>query len=230
MAKLTKAELKEAVQHIYSSLVEGTLDVDIAAEMGLEAEEFQALKVAMFDAKADEVRARPTEHTYIQYVIDQSQNVRALTSMIEEFKESRQYNAMVGAVKARSEIHDKLVKFGQEFGLIHREASKSQLLVGHVVADMTNKQLKSAITGELAMLNKLQKRYGGDKGMMDMEPGALHTGPKLLASAMGDERVVDAGAELAVKTRAQKPAKKKKASKTARAKNNKVHGGRSKAR
>jgi hypothetical protein len=228
MAKLTKTQLQEAVQAIYSAMVEGDTDADIAARLGLEAEEYNDLKMAMFDAKADEVRSRPTEHTYVQYMIDQAQNVRDLTAMIADFKSSRQYNAMVGAVKVRSEIYDKLIKFGQDFGLIHREAKKGELLVGHLIADMTNKQLKAAITGELSMLNGLVKKYG-DRSIMDMEPGSLHHGPRLPAPSVEDSRLLeDAGAERA------EPAvirtKKKDKARTAKAKNNKRHAGRVKVR
>jgi len=227
MAKLTKEQLREAVQHIYSSMVEGGTDADIAAEMGITAEEYQGLKAAMFDAKADEVRARPTEHTYVQYMIDQAQNVKDLTNMIADFKMSKQYNAMVGAVKVRSEIYDKLIKFGQDFGLIHKEAKKGELLVGHLIADMTNKQLKAAITGELSMLNGLVKKYG-DKDIMDMDPGSLHHGPRLPPARIDDDRVdEDPGAVVAKTVHAKRKAEPKK---TAKSKNTKRHGGRVKAR
>lgn len=230
MAKLTKDQLREAVQHIYSAMIEGSADADIAAEMGLSAEEYQTLKTAMFDAKADEVRSRPTEHTYVQYVIDQVRNVKDLTDMIGDFKASKQYNAMVGAVKVRAEIYDKIVKFGQEFGLIHKEAKKGELLVGHLIADMTNKQLKAAITAELGALNGLVKKYG-DGNIMDMAPGALHHGPALPAPMVSDERLAggeeNPGRGLANAVRARSRASE---TKTAKAKNNKRHAGRSKAR
>ena len=221
--------MAEAVQSIYSMMVEGGTDEENAAVMGLEAEEYQQLKAAMFDAKADEVRSRPTEHTYVQYMIDQAQNIRDLTNMIADFKSSKQYNAMVGAVKVRSEIYDKLIKFGQDFGLIHKEAKKGELLVGHLIADMTNKQLKSAITAELSMLNGLVKKYG-DQNIMDMDPGSLHHGPRLPAAKVTDDRLdeEDPGKVVARTVRAKK--KTAEAKKTARAKNNKRHAGRSKAR
>lgn len=225
MAKLSKADLKEAIQTIYAAMVEGDSDEDAAASMGLTAEEFAPLKAAMFDAKADEIRARPTEHTYVQYMIDQAQNIRDLTAMVDEFKTSKQYNAMVGAIKARGDIYDKLIKFGQEFGLIHKEASKGHLLVGHIIADMSNKQLKTAITGELLMLNGLVKKYG-DGNIIDMDPGDIHHGPKL-PKALAESSLIPESA-----THAPPPNKKRtaEAKKTARAKNNKRHAGRVRVR
>lgn len=176
--KLTKEQLSEVITTIYARMSEGKLDDEIMGEVGLDIEHYKKLKAAMFDAKADEVRAKPTEHVYVQYMIDQAQNVKALTGMIDEFKNSKQYNAMVGAVKARSDIYNMLIEKGQAFGLIHREPDKKLSLSGHIVADMSNRQLKTMITGELEVLDKLMRRYG-DKSILALAPGKLHHGPKL---------------------------------------------------
>ena len=176
--KLTKEQLTEVIQTIYARAAEGKLDQEIMDELNISAQDYAKLKASMFDQKADEIRGRPTEHTYIQYMLDQAQNVTALTDMIQEFKNTKQYNAMVGAIRARSEIYDKLIDKGQQFGLIHREPDKKQVMGGLIVADLSNKQLKTMITGELSVLDKLMRQYG-DKNIMDMVPGSLHRGPAL---------------------------------------------------
>lgn len=222
--KFTKAQLQEAIQSIYSAMIEGQSDEEAAAELGLEAEEFQKLKDAMYDSKSDELRTRPTEHTYVQYIIDQSRNIHDLTDMIADFKLSRNHAAMVGAVKVRSDIMDKLIKFGQEFGIIHKEAKKGELLVGHVVADMTNKQLKTAITAELSALNSLVKKYG-DRGIVDMDPGALHRGPRLPPA-----RIEDGPVEPGATVPAAIPRRSKHRDKNAKARNLKRYAGRVKTK
>ena len=213
--KLTKEQLSEIITTIYARMAEGMLDDEIMIDTGLPVDEYKKLKAAMFDAKADEVRARPTEHVYVQYMIDQAQNVKALTGMIDEFKNSKQYNAMVGAIKARSDIYDKLIEKGQTFGLIHQEPNKSLSLSGHIVADMTNKQLKTMITGELEVLSKLMRRYG-DKSILDVSPGTLHHGPKV-AGVIADS---------AVTTAIQKDPTKNKNTKSTKSKNHRRSGGR----
>lgn len=233
-SRLTKKQLAEAIQTIYSGYVEGKTDEEQAAVMGIDAEEFTKLRVAMFDAKADEVRARPTEHTYVQYMIDQSKNISDLTDMIKDFKHTRQHTAMVAAVKARSDIYDKLIKFGQEFGLIHKDAKTGDFGLGALIADMSNKQLRIAITAELKTLNGLVNRYG-DGGILDMEPGSLHHGPRLPSSEMDDDRLaVGESAPPVVPEKKTPPrkkiAKRKAATKTSKSKNTKRHAGRVKAR
>lgn len=163
---------------MYGLACQGKLDAEIMDEMGVDAPTYSALKAAMFDAKADEIRSKPTEHVYVQYTIDQAQNIKDLTMMLEDFKSTKQYNAMVGAVRARAEIYNKLIEMGQSFGLIRKEPDKKEIIAGMFIADMTNRQLKTAITGELTDLNVLMRRYG-DRSILDMKPGSLHRGPRL---------------------------------------------------
>lgn len=215
--RLTKVQVQEAIVTIYAQMCEGKLDNDIMAEMGLDPDEYKRLRSAMFDAKADEVRAQPTEHVYVEYMIKQAGNIKDLTKMIDEFVTTKQYTALVGAIRVRAELYDKLITKGQEFGLIHKEPDKKQIMAGVLIADLSNKDLKTMITGELKTLNGLMQRYG-DGNIIDMTlPKILHHGPALPPSEHANSALDVA-----------KP--KSLASKTAKAKNTKRHAGRSKAR
>lgn len=212
--KLTKDQVKEAIATIYGALCEGQADKDVIDDMGLSAEQYEQLKAAMFDAKADEVRAKPTEHVYIEYMINQINNINDLTTMIEQFKSSKQYNAMVGAVRARGEIYDKLIARGQEFGIIHKKPDRKEIVAGVLIGDLSNKELKKLITSELGKLNGLMKRYG-DADIMAIEPGPLHLGvPSTEVAAEVSARKVSP------------PKKEVKTSRTTKAKNTKRTAGR----
>lgn len=182
--KYTKSELKEAVATVYTKLLEAKDDKTIMDEMGISAEDYDNLKRAMFDIKADELRQKPVEHVYVEYMINQIQNVKDLTTMVTDFKSSKQYNAMVGAVRARADIYDKLIDRGQSLGVIKREPTVTKVIGGIIIGELTNVQLKEMITKELGELNKLMKRYG-DHGIIDMDPGSLHYGPTLPAPGEG---------------------------------------------
>jgi len=177
--RLTKDQLREAIETIYAALCDDKPDKEIMAEMGLTAEDFHDLKKKMFDHKADAIRKKPNEHVYVEYLINQTGNIQALTDMIAEFKSSKQYNAMVGAVKARAEIYDKLVAKGQEFGLIDKKPERKEIVAGVLVANLTNKQLKTEITRALDSLNGLQKRFGEGDLLALPPPESVHRGPAL---------------------------------------------------
>jgi hypothetical protein len=178
MLKLTHREVLEAIAKIYGLLADGKKDDEIIVEMGISAEDYKALKAAMFDSKADEVRTRPIEHVYVDYILKQTENIKDLTAMISDWKNTKQYTAMVGAVRARSEIYDKMISVGQDCGIIHKQADRKEIMAGLIIADLTNKQLKQAITKELDGLNVLMKRYG-DADIMAIDAGTLHHGEAL---------------------------------------------------
>lgn len=191
--KFSKEEIAESIGRIYGLSCEGKTDDEIMDEMGLPAEDYRELKAAMFDAKADEFRAQPTEHRYVQYVIDQSQNVRDLTVMIESFKTTKQYNALVGAVRCRSEIYKGLIEMGQSFGILRKEPDRKMVIGGILVADLSNRQLKTTITEELKSLDGLMRRYG-EKTILEINPGPIHRGPALPpASSSVDQLIKEMG-------------------------------------
>ncbi len=188
--KLSKEEIAETIGQIYNLSCQGETDADIMDTMGLPAEDYRELKAAMFDAKADEFRAQPTEHRYVQYVIDQAQNVKDLTTMIESFKTTKQYNAMVGAVRCRSEIYKGLIEMGQSFGILRKEPDRKLIINGILVADLTNRQLKTTVTEELSALDGLMRRYG-DKSIAEIDPGPIHRGKPLPPAASSVAKIIE---------------------------------------
>jgi len=172
ISRYTRKMVAEAVSTIYGRLASGKSDKEVQEEMGLSASEYNELKAAMFDQESENLRRRPVEHVYVDYMMKQAENVRDLSAMIAEFKRSKQYSAMVGAVRARSEIYDKLIDRGQSFGLIHRQPERKEVVNGVIVTELSNKELRSMITSELAVLEKLMSKYG-DQSIIDMDPRQL---------------------------------------------------------
>jgi len=199
--------MMEAITRIYGRLAEGAKDAEIIEEMGISADDYVALKTSMFDTKADEIRTRPIEHVYIDYLLKQSENVKDLTDMIKEFKTTKQYTALVGAVRARSDIYDKLISVGQDCGLIHRQPKRKEIMAGVVVADLTNLQLKKMITKELGDLNALMSRYG-ERSIMEIDAGEIYHGKaesSVVLDDEDDERDLDVPAILSSALPSHKP-------------------------
>jgi hypothetical protein len=184
--KLTKEQMREAVLRIYGMLSAGEDESDILDEMGLTATEYEHLKSAMFNEKAEEVRSKPVEHVYVEYMIDQLKNIAALDDVISNYRETKQATAIVGAIRARSEIMDKLIARGQEFGLIKKVPNRNELVAGVVIANLTNKELKKEITGALGGLNEMMLKYG-DSNIIDVTPGNIHRGKGLPAAVLNDK-------------------------------------------
>lgn len=155
MLTFTKQQMREAVVHLYGKMVDGETDKEIMDGMGLDEETFAHVKASMFEAKSEELRARPKEHVYVKYLIDQEQNIRDLTNMLGMFKFTKQYNAMVGAVRVRAEILDKVVEKGQSFGLIEKRPDEKTITGGLVVANLSNEDLKKRVLERIESINAM---------------------------------------------------------------------------
>lgn len=160
MMKLSKKDMIELSVTIQAELVEGREDVEIAADLGLDSETYDSVKKLMLDRRAEELRQRPREHAYVEYCIDQKRNIKALDRLIVNLDSKSQYNALVGAIRLRSDIVDKIVQKGQEFGLIKKEAERREIVGGLIVAEMGPDDLRAAIVKNAEEFGEYAKKYG----------------------------------------------------------------------
>jgi hypothetical protein len=183
---MTKTEMAEAVATLWDLLLDGNSEKDSMELMGLDAPTFQVLKQKLLDEKAAELKNKPAEHVYVEYIIWQTQGILDLTKMMDQFRKTKQYNAMIGAVRVRAELYDKLIAKGQEFGVFKKTPERKEIVAGMVLSDMTSKDLQGAVLGAIGELQKMMKRYG-DKDIIDLDPGPTHRGPALLTTGEGTE-------------------------------------------
>lgn len=166
-------EWRKAQARLVALLTEGKADEEVQAELGFSPEKYWRCKRAAFEAEAERIRATPTEHTYVQYCLDQAACIKDLTDLIDDAKKTKNANACVGAIRARSDIFDKVIKTGQEFGILEKKPEEKRIVAGVMVAQLTNDQLRQAITTEISRLNQLVVTYG-ELPMADLDPGALY--------------------------------------------------------
>lgn len=166
-------ELRKQVAQLMALYAEGCNDDESLALMGLSPARFVRVKKALFDQEAERLAATPTEHTFVQYVLDQTACIKDLTDLLKEAKKQKNSNAGVGAIRARSDIYDKIVRTGQEFGLLEKKPEERRIVAGVMVAQLTNDQLRQAITGAISNLNEMVATFG-DLDFASIQPGELH--------------------------------------------------------
>lgn len=75
--------------------------------------------------------AMPTpEQTFVRYAAFQFEVIRKLEESLEVFRddsETKQYNAMISALKAQSDIYDKIMNKGTEFGVIQKKKAAENI-------------------------------------------------------------------------------------------------------
>jgi hypothetical protein len=216
---LTKTEMMEAVAKIWQMSAEGKAENEIADEMGLDPSIVMALRTQMLEMKADELKAQPVEHTYVEYMLRQLANVHDLTDIIGKLRDTKQYGqAMVGAIRTRADIWDRLMAKGQECSVIKKAPERKEVGVLTLIGELSNSELRREIAESLRKLTDMVTRHGETDFMKLPVPEVLHTG----------EAVADL--ETRKKKKGDKKKKKKKMGKSAKAKTSRVSGGRVKER
>lgn len=197
---MSKKELREAIAELLSYLASGYDDSEARVELGLDPEQYAALKREMYSQQAEYYRTRSTEEMYSDYVIEQRACINELDKIVARFVDDKQSSAAVGAIRARSDIVDKIVKLGQDVGLIEKEPERKVIFGGVAIASLSDAQLRRAIVGEVKELDGLIAAFGDGMSIMDMDPGPLHRMLPEPKKASGGSSAKVSGARRVVKS------------------------------
>jgi hypothetical protein len=178
----TAAELRTLIAELKTHLALGESDLDIAEAMGLDADRYRSLKLQMYNRERTDL-GKTTEEFYIDYRLRQEGVIAELdrmvryytpqavkveeggdnTMMADQFSAQRyggQPSAIVGALRAKSDILDKIVKVGQEFGILEKIPEKKQVIGGFAIAQLSTEDLRRSIVEAVTGLKQLTARYG----------------------------------------------------------------------
>jgi hypothetical protein len=179
----TTDSVRRLIAELKTHLALGEADTDIADLMGLDADQYRSLKLEMYKREKVEL-GRTTEEFFIDYRLRQEGVIAELDKMVayyspqkvkvegggnnetlmaDQFSAQRyggQPSAIVGALRAKSDIIDRIVKVGQEFGILEKAPEKKLVIGGLAVAQMSNEDLRRNIVEAVTGLKKLTTRYG----------------------------------------------------------------------
>lgn len=182
---MKRRELLEAAAYIHEQLVRGKKDSYIRRQLGLEVEEYEEAKKFLLESKAEEYRETPREHVYAQYVIEQKRNIKDLDALVKNLNYSSQYNAVIGAIRLRSDIQERIVTRGQEFGMIKKEPERRVMIGGVALFDMATDDLRKQIVSQTKMLAGVMGDYGErDFSSVSIKP--LHYGESAFTETTGE--------------------------------------------
>lgn len=177
---LSKTETLSAVGKMFILLSEGKSEHEVADELGIDLELVKALQTQMYEVKTEELKGRPVEHTFVEYMIRQMANIHDLTEIINELKSTKQYNqTTVGAIRARAEIWDKIMAKGQECSVIKKAPERKEVGVVQLVAELSNTELRKEIAASMSKLVSMVERHGETDFMKLPAPKELHVGPSV---------------------------------------------------
>lgn len=175
MRAWSAVELRLMIAELKAKLSSGLSEIQVAEEMSLDTQQYNALKREMYNADKLEMASKNSEEVFIDYRLRQEGCIHDLETMTKTFKETKQYNAMVGAIRAKSDIIDRIVQRGQEFGVLEKVPEKKQIVAGILVAGLSNDELRMKVARETIGMNELLKTYGDGDILSLPDPAAPKT-------------------------------------------------------
>lgn len=171
--KLRGKELRSAFAQLRAAIVEGLDHSEMCERFGLNWSEVEELRRRFLDSEAEVVRHKSTEHTYVEYCLEMRRCMKDLDRIVTDYTKQKNVTGYVGAVRARAELLDKMIKTGQDFGLIERTAEGKGYAAGEAIKSLNNADFKKYIYNEINVFNTVMVRFG-DQSIMEMEPGPLY--------------------------------------------------------
>jgi hypothetical protein len=166
----------ELSAEIYGMMMEGDSDGEIIESLDITPQEYSIAKKFLLESKGSEEELLSSKERFAKYVIVQDRNTRALDELIVNLDHKNQYNALVGAIRLRSDIADRVISTGQTLGIISKEPEKKMVMNGVVVAEVSDKDLRKELAKSIVSFGKMMKRYGGGKDILEIKTGDLHYG------------------------------------------------------
>lgn len=137
---------------------------EIINDLGISSDDFDKLHTKYYKQIEREQEGKSPLRIFSEYVSLQQEFVRTLWEFVEDSKKRNYKNAQafVAGVRAQSEILDKIIKTGQDLGVIVKTPERLLIVDGNDARDMDSAELRHYTLRKLqqvqAMVEKSKKR------------------------------------------------------------------------
>lgn len=207
---LTRKQKVELAATIYQHLVDGSTEAEILDDLGITAQHYQIAKSFLLTSKGEEEARLTPEARFARYLIEQERNVADLNDLVSNLDHKKQYSAIVGAIRIRSEIAENVIKTGQTLGVIAKEPERRVLVGGISITEMSEQDLRKGVLSAIGGLSQMIERYGTGANVRQLSPGRLHHGERVLEASttpeLGQPSIVEASSDKKNRARSSKRA------------------------
>jgi len=155
---------REQKARALAALAIGTDDDECGALAGASPEQWILLKAAVLKDEGERLEGMTDREIYGEYVTRQTAILGDLKEIRDEFKDAEKPNqmAMLGCLRARSEIYDKILKVGQDMGFVRREPDRQEIGISAEVRAMSEEERSEWFEADRRECFQL---YGGAKAV-----------------------------------------------------------------
>ena len=165
-------------------LSNGMTDRDMAGELSITLGDLRNLKRELLADELEEIANDSPAEVWAKYRLRMEGCVSDLDEIIEQSTDANVrggFTAAVGAVKAKAQILDNVLKKGQELGVLHREPKKSIVVGGIAVTSVALEDLRELVATRRASVTGTVTKYA-PTALVDYgseEDGDIYAEPEL---------------------------------------------------
>jgi len=197
LSKLQITVRRKLLDKVRACIGKGYSDEKICDKLELRLNALQNYKKDIFDTDRESFENLENSVVYSDYLMKQSEVIRELQKLHRKYAKAKLGGHQVAALKLQSDIYDRCLKTGQDFGFIDK---KSQTLDIEVTSyrDMSNDDIKKEIAKEVKNINSMTKGP-----VIDIRPeisGAIGSADELVAKDNKTKRKMKLKARLRIKS------------------------------
>lgn len=182
---LSKMDMIEMAVTIYEHLLEGKSDSEIMEDMRLDAESFAEIRKFMIEGRATNYRSTTREHMFVEYVIEQRGVIKDIQKRLDDVGDSKQLGAVSSLLRLKSDIIDRIIAKGQEFGVFKKSAERKEIVAGILHGDLSNEELLKLIAKQSGKLISFARRFG-DGDILALPEKPTHYGDSGFIETTGE--------------------------------------------
>lgn len=145
-----QAEIRKLIGKNYT-------DEEIIEALNVRPNDLKIHKKKILDADRVAFKHLDTSAVYSDYIQKMGHLIKELDEVKTKFRNRGQFTALVAAIKEKKNIHDSVIKMGQDFGFIDRKAKEMKVDGEITFSTMSEEQVKEEIQKEVQRLNDLSK-------------------------------------------------------------------------
>ena len=153
--KRTAADIRILRDMVRDCIVRGITVTQACEELAIGVDEFNKHAKFVIEDLIKFYHDNTAIQVYAHYVLEQRGCLRELQLLIDNFKHSNQQTALVGAIKAKSEILTKVLDKGQDMGIIDRKAKRIEFIGSLDVRNMSEIEIARSIMTTIQEIDEL---------------------------------------------------------------------------
>jgi hypothetical protein len=151
----SEKEIRELLARLAISLAENKTMEETCEELNIRYQDYNMYVERLRALETADLLGMTEMDRFVEYCRNQTKLIRDMEDLKETFKASKQYNALVGATRLQSDIYDKMIKTGQELGIIIKTPESVNIIGGLDVRSLSDVQIRNEIASEIEQSQKL---------------------------------------------------------------------------